>query len=590
MSYIVTARKWRPMVFEDVVGQQHVANTLRNALSTNRLAHAFIFSGGRGCGKTTTARILAKAVNCLNPNNFNPCNKCEVCEEINSGRSMDIIEIDGASTNSVDDVRSLKEAVRYTPARGKKKIYIIDEVHMLSKGAFNALLKTLEEPPPHVLFIFATTEIQKVPSTIISRCQRYDFRRISVDDIKGRLRYIADQEKFSIDDDSLIIIAKKGDGSMRDAQSIFDQILSYCGTTITARQVIEALNIVDQEFFFRVTDVIRAHDTPAGLGLVDEVVRNGYDIKEFVSGLSEHLRNLLIVKTTQKVSLIETSEHHRARYLADAQQYGENDILRLIRISGELEQAIRYSVQPRFALEVSIVQMTKMTPSVKIDELLLQIESLKKKLYNSPRSTEQSHTAAPITNTGTPNIPPEPIRSPKISAPLNNPFDSVQKNEPQKKDEKKEEEKKTEETAPVFAVKIPIDRVKQEWDLIVEEVRKSKISVGAILAESTPVEVTETALHIVCKDDFHCSTIQRNITFLTQLINTRLESKLRLHPFIQTVSPNPSAAPLQVKPEISAPSVEPSDKVNSTSGVQNQKTEENPIIQLLYTEFGVEKL
>ncbi|MDD8018316.1 MAG: DNA polymerase III subunit gamma/tau, partial [Bacteroidota bacterium] len=263
MSYQVTARKWRPMVFDDVIGQSHVSNTLRNALAQNRLAHAFIFSGTRGCGKTTTARILARAVNCLHPKNFDPDNECEICKEIIDGRSLDVIEIDGASNRGVDEIRNLRESVRYTPTHGKKKVYIIDEVHMLTKEAFNALLKTLEEPPAHVLFIFATTELQKVPATILSRCQRYDFRRISIDEIVAHLKYISEQEKISIDNDSLLIIAKKGDGSMRDAQSIFDQVISFCGTTITSKQVGDALNIVDQELFFKVSDVIKAKDAKA---------------------------------------------------------------------------------------------------------------------------------------------------------------------------------------------------------------------------------------------------------------------------------------------------------------------------------------
>src|ERR1700690_2792850 len=253
MAYLVTARKWRPMVFEDIIGQSHIATTLRNAISTNRLSNAYIFSGRRGDGKTTTARILAKAINCLHPKEFNPDNTCELCKEITEGRSVNVFEIDGASNRGVDEIRNLREAVRYAPARGKYKVYIIDEVHMLTKEAFNALLKTLEEPPSHVLFIFATTEVHKVPSTILSRCQRYDFRRITIEDIMSRLRFIAGEEKIMIDDDSLMIIAKKGDGSMRDAQSIFDQVVSYCGTAITAPQIMSLLNVVDQEFFFRVS-------------------------------------------------------------------------------------------------------------------------------------------------------------------------------------------------------------------------------------------------------------------------------------------------------------------------------------------------
>src|SRR5258708_7705759 len=239
MTYLVSARKWRPSVFEDVVGQQHVATTLRNAMATDRLSHAYIFSGGRGCGKTTTARILAKAINCLHPKNQNPDNECELCREITENRSVNVFEIDGASNRGVDEIRNLREAVRYGPAKGKYKVYIIDEVHMLTKEAFNALLKTLEEPPPYIIFIFATTEIHKVPLTILSRCQRFDFRRIAIEEIIGRLKFIAKEEGITIDEDALLMVAKRADGSMRDAQSIFDQIVSFSGKKINASQIIE---------------------------------------------------------------------------------------------------------------------------------------------------------------------------------------------------------------------------------------------------------------------------------------------------------------------------------------------------------------
>jgi DNA polymerase III subunit gamma/tau len=397
MSYQVTARKWRPMVFDDVIGQTHVSNTLRNALASGRLAHAFIFSGTRGCGKTTTARILARAVNCLTPKNFEPCNECEICREIIDGRSMDVIEIDGASNRGVEEIRNLRESVRYTPTRGAKKVYIIDEVHMLTKEAFNALLKTLEEPPPHVLFIFATTEIHKVPATILSRCQRYDFRRIPVDEIMGRLRFIAGQEGVAIDEESLLMIAKKGDGSMRDAQSIFDQVISFCGMTIVSTQVREALSIVDAELYFRVSDAVAARDTNGGLALVDDVVRTGYDLKEFLAGLSEHLRNLLIVKTTGDARLIEETDQSRARFRETAEKFSVHDLLRLIHTVTDLESDIRYSVQPRFKVEIAMVQMTKMEASVKIDELLDQIDALKKKLSTGKSisvSERQASTSA----------------------------------------------------------------------------------------------------------------------------------------------------------------------------------------------------
>src|ERR1043166_334525 len=271
MSYIVTARKWRPMVFEDVVGQSHVTTTLRNAIGTDRLSHSYIFSGPRGVGKTTTARILAKAINCLHPKDQNPDNECELCREITENRSVNVFEIDGASNRGVDEIRNLREAVRYGPANGRYKVYIIDEVHMLTKEAFNALLKTLEEPPSYIIFIFATTEIHKVPLTILSRCQRFDFRRIATEEIMGRLRFIAGQEKITIGEDALFIIAKRSDGSMRDAQSIFDQIVSFCGDTIDTAEMVRMLNVVDEEIYFRTTDAVRSKDAPGALALIEEI-------------------------------------------------------------------------------------------------------------------------------------------------------------------------------------------------------------------------------------------------------------------------------------------------------------------------------
>ncbi|MBS4027277.1 MAG: DNA polymerase III subunit gamma/tau, partial [Ignavibacteriales bacterium] len=284
MSYLVTARKWRPDVFEDVVGQEHVTKTLQNAIAQNRIAHAYIFSGPRGCGKTTTARLLSKAINCEKRKGYNPCNKCSQCLEITEGRSVDVFEIDGASNRGIDEIRDLRETVRYNPTRAKYKVYIIDEVHMLTTQAFNALLKTLEEPPPYLLFIFATTEIHKVPATILSRCQRFDFRRNSIEEITSRLKFIASEEGITVDNEALLFIAKKSDGSMRDSQSIFDQLIALCGTTMTGAQVRESLNVVDEEIFFSITECILSKDIPRGLSIVEEIMFKGYDFREFFRG------------------------------------------------------------------------------------------------------------------------------------------------------------------------------------------------------------------------------------------------------------------------------------------------------------------
>jgi DNA polymerase-3 subunit gamma/tau len=590
MSYQVTARKWRPMVFEDVIGQTHVTNTLKNALATNRLAHAFIFCGGRGCGKTTTARILAKAINCLHPKDSNPCNECEVCAEITNGRSMDVVEIDGASNRGVDEIRNLRESVRYAPARGKYKVYIIDEVHMLTKEAFNALLKTLEEPPPHVLFIFATTEVHKVPATILSRCQRYDFRRITIEDIMSRLRFIAGEEKITIDDDSLMIIAKKGDGSMRDAQSIFDQVVSYCGTTITAQQIIVLLNVVDQEFFFRVTDCIKAHDAQTGLSLVEEIVRNGFDIKEFLAGLAEHFRNLLIARTTQSARLIEAPEVYRVRYTNAASLFDEQDILRLIKLTTDLESSIRYSSQPRFKLEVGIIQMTKMEQSVRIDALLQQLDELKKKLNSGNQSSSKPFNL----NASLPSRVQRPTPSIQIAEESSSGYVLT----PIKKisDTPKLSLVSPQAESPVSVPPAPItgeeglssghdllEQVKQGWGKIVDDARRKKISVGTILGESTPINVAHETLQIACVDDFHFSSLKRNQMFLTDTVNALLGTKLRIEPVLQ-----PTAVAAQ--PSVKSASHENSGMPSTFPQTKEVSPKEHPLIETLYRDFGAERV
>jgi len=605
MSYQVTARKWRPMVFDDVIGQTHISDTLRNALAQNRLAHAFIFSGTRGCGKTTTARILARAVNCLNPKNFEPCNECEICKEIIDGRSLDVIEIDGASNRGVDEIRNLRESVRYVPTRGKKKVYIIDEVHMLTKEAFNALLKTLEEPPSHVLFIFATTELHKVPATILSRCQRYDFRRIGLEEIVGRLKFIAEQEKVSIDADSLLIIAKKGDGSMRDAQSIFDQVISFCGMTIVAKQVGDALNIVDQELFFRVSDILRNKDTKAALDLVQEVVKSGYDVKEFVSGLTEHFRNMLIVKTTKSTHLIEESEVHRKRYGADSTAFVLNDLLRFIKVATDTENSFRFTSQPRFKLEMMMVQLTKMEQSIKIDDLLLQIDEMKKKLHSEGTpsnglnsfSRQPSSTAEPKENyepkSENNNIPAiqssQPSQSVQISHSLNvtvsKPKIAVQVNQPRytfvAPVKKIEEEQKTEASIVQQPINISFSEIQRQWNTIVDEMRKKKISVGTILGETSPLDLVNGTLRIACGDEFHQGTLYRNKEILSETINSIVNARIRIEPILHEVG-----LPIkqtQRATETTLPSIEiPSKSATSI--------EDHPLVKKLYTDFGAERV
>ena len=383
-GYVVTARKWRPMRFEDVVGQEHVTTTLRNAIRTGRLAHAYIFSGPRGVGKTTTARLLAKAVNCLHPENANPDNSCDRCLAVNEGRSFDVLEIDGASNRGVEEIRNLREAVKYPPAQGPYRVYIIDEVHMLTKEAFNALLKTLEEPPSHVLFVFATTELHKLPATILSRCQRFEFRRIPVEQIKANLAAIAQAEQLTLDDESLQLIARRGDGSLRDAQSAFDMVISLCGPTVTHELILQALNVVDQELYFRVSDLVRERNTSGALALVQEVVDRGYDLKEFIGGLVEHFRNLLVVRATGSAATIEASDSHRRRYAEEAQKYSLPDLLRCQRLVSGTEASFRWVTQPRFKLEADMVLLMSLPAAAEVGEVLRSIDDLKKKLTEAP--------------------------------------------------------------------------------------------------------------------------------------------------------------------------------------------------------------
>ena len=297
-SYLVLARKWRPQVFEEVLGQRHITQTLQNAISQRRVAHAFLFAGARGVGKTSTARILAKALNCDTGPQVNPCNHCANCQEITNGSSMDVIEIDGASNRGIDEIRELRENVRYTPAKGHYKIYIIDEVHMLTKEAFNALLKTLEEPPPHIVFIFATTEPHKIPATILSRCQRYDFKRIPLREIRESLKRIVGQEEIQISQRGLITIAQESEGSLRDAQSLLDQVIAYGGKNIRDEDIAEVLGLIDRKILNDTVEAIADKDVARCMEIIEHVYHFGYDLQHFCRELLQYLRNLILIKVT----------------------------------------------------------------------------------------------------------------------------------------------------------------------------------------------------------------------------------------------------------------------------------------------------
>lgn len=357
-EFIVSARKYRPQTFDTVVGQKSVTSTLRNAIKNNQLAQAFLFCGSRGVGKTTTARILAKTINCTNRTEaIEACDQCESCKSFNEGASLNVYELDAASNNSVDDIRGLIEQVRFAPQLGTHKVYVIDEVHMLSNAAFNAFLKTLEEPPKHAIFILATTEKHKIIPTILSRCQIFDFNRIKVKDIADHLATIASKEGITADPEALHQIAQKADGALRDALSIFDQIVTFAGSTITYQHVIDNLNLLDYDYYFRFVDFAQKEDIMQSLLLFNEIVEKGFDIHSFLSGLAEHYRNLLVAKDMRTLNLLEVGENAAQRYHQQAKEVDSPIIIRSLGVLSKTDSEFKQSKNQRLLAEFTLMQL-----------------------------------------------------------------------------------------------------------------------------------------------------------------------------------------------------------------------------------------
>jgi len=357
-NFIVSARKYRPNTFDTVVGQESITSTLKNAIKTNHLAQAFLFCGPRGVGKTTCARILAKTINCMAKTpEMEACGECDSCVSFNSGNSLNVFELDAASNNSVDDIRSLIDQVRFAPTMGTHKVYIIDEVHMLSNQAFNAFLKTLEEPPKHAIFILATTEKHKIIPTILSRCQIFDFNRIQIDDIAKHLKKIAEKEEITAEDDALHIIAQKADGALRDALSIFDQIVTFSGKNITYQAVIDNLNVLDYEYYFKITDNMLTHNLPAALINLDGILNKGFDAHHFVTGLASHLRNILVCKDQITVQLLEVGQNIKEKYLNQAALCGLPMLIRALEILNHTDLNYKISKNPRLLVELALMQL-----------------------------------------------------------------------------------------------------------------------------------------------------------------------------------------------------------------------------------------
>ena len=413
-QYQVLARKWRPQQFDEVVGQEHVATTLKNAIDQQRLAHAYLFVGPRGTGKTSIARILAKALNCVKGPTVKPCDKCDNCREIAEGRSLDVLEIDGASNNGVEQVRELRDTVRYAPARAKFKIYIIDEVHMLTKEAFNALLKTLEEPPAHVKFLFATTEPQKVLPTILSRCQRFDLRRIPANLIVKRLQEIARDEKVKIDDAAVLAIARGAEGGLRDAESALDQLIAFCGDEIAEKDVLAVFGLVAHKQLATLTDAIIDGEINVALKVLKELDEAGKDLQRLLAELLDHFRNLLVVTLASEDSKlgtptdigVELPETELDLLKAQAQRIDSDTVLRVIDALAAAEGKLRYALSKRILFEIAVVKAIKARETVSLDALLKKLNELKSGLFSSRGS--------PDTGVGAPG--PTPSRARPVPA------------------------------------------------------------------------------------------------------------------------------------------------------------------------------
>ncbi|GAA0103314.1 DNA polymerase III subunit gamma/tau [Paraclostridium bifermentans] len=465
-------RAYRPQTFKDVVGQEHIIRTLKNQIQNNNVGHAYLFCGTRGTGKTSTAKIFARALNCQNSVDEEPCNECEVCKDILSDNIMDVIEIDAASNNSVDDIREIRENVKYTPAKCKYKVYIIDEVHMLSQGAFNALLKTLEEPPSYVIFILATTEPHKIPATILSRCQRFDFKRVTVKDMSTRMKEICDDVNVVVDDRALNLIARNSQGALRDALSILDQCMSFSENDIEYKDVVDLLGTVNIEQLFEMAEYVIKEDTKKCLEILNEFVVWGKDIKNLIDDLIDHFRNLMVCKVSSDLDeIISLPEEIVEQLKAQASTIEVNDIIRILNILSTTQDTIKVSSNPRVLAEVSIMKLSQPMFDESKESLLKRISNLE-----------------------------EVIKSGKIN--INNNVEIESKKETKETSEKNEVEAEEE----VFYEEVKsedVELIEKSWENILTHIKKDKnMPVYAILREAKEFNVSANNLYIVFDDNF----------------------------------------------------------------------------------------
>ena len=514
MAYKVLSLKWRPQTFEDVVGQEHVTQTLINAFKQDRIAQGYIFTGPRGVGKTTTARILAMAMNAESgpTSEFDP--KSEISQEISNGRSMDVVEIDGASNRGIEEIRNLREQIKFSPMHCTYKIIIIDEVHMLTNQAFNALLRTLEEPPKHGKFIFATTDIHKVPATIISRCQRFDFNRISIDVIRNRISHIMKSESIDCDAESIYLIAKKADGSMRDALSILDQSISYCGEKITYDQLVNALGIIDQELYFKFTKSIRNNDYQSMIMVLSEFSKYGVPASEVLIGIQEHIRNLIYSGIHEENTPIEMNGVQLKLYKQEAVKWDRRDLFRLNQVITDTSAAIRKSDDPYLLLEMAALKLLEMDKSIFIDQLLSNKNFMENKELPENLDKVSGRYEEVVLN----QVDEDVAKNKNKSNTGIDDFD--QKPTPSLK-------KGGEET---HSIKGSFDDIKSKWEEVLESINRIRPSVGSIIEDFVPSSIKDDLLVLESKtgQGFNEKVLERGMPIIEKELQNIFDIKIRV--------------------------------------------------------------
>jgi len=504
MSYLVLARKYRPQTFDEVIKQNHVTQTLTNAIKSRRVAHAILFTGPRGTGKTTVARILAKAMNCKEGPTPIPCNTCRSCREITSGNAVDVFEIDGASNNGVEQIRSLRENINYMPAHSPNKIYIIDEVHMLSISAFNALLKTLEEPPSHVMFIFATTEPHKIPVTILSRCQRHDFKLIDIESISNHMKDLCSKEHIDITEESLMLIAREAGGSIRDALSLLDQVMACSEGTISYKNILDILGVADRKIIFDISNAILRKDIPEALNVVDEIYDRGYEMKKFYADIIEHFRNLLVVKMGKNISKLINLPSHEIDLMQDqVQDISESYLNQIFDLLFKEEASIRLSAQPKLALEIAFIRLSQIKPALPIDLLIEKLDDLKKNLPAIPANYEvaENEDALKYYNKEPQGISEEPTDSTKLKESCSSPS------------------------------YVPDDNLEITWNKLLDIFSKKHPALAANLAKCSLKKLTKQNIEIeVHGNGYNINMIKRdkNIAIIKELCSKFFEEKMNL--------------------------------------------------------------